>query len=403
MAKNLPSTIFRSPSKVALGMMALLFLMCGFSTALNAVLVPHLKKVLKLGYQEVALVDTSFYLAYFLVCPIAGFLLSGQDLRWGVRIGFIIAGFGPLFIGLASSFPVALLGVFILGSGIAILQVSANPYVIQLGDPAKSANRLSFSQAMTNLGTIIAPLLGSALLLSEEKAVTMETLRFPYWTLALIWALFALLALFLRLPEGKKEAHSNVGVLRDQNLWRFFLAISICVGVEVSCIAFLIPFLHEPEILAVSLTSAGKWSALFWVGFFVGRLSAGFLLKKTAPMLLLFLHAAAGFFLALITCYTEGVVAAGALLSLGFCTSVMFPILFTLALQKSKVPQIKAAGILCMANIGGALVPLLQGSVADHIGLHHSFLVPASCYFLLVLFSLSQLRFSLPLRQQALQ
>ena len=381
------------------------FFICGFSTVLNDVLIPYLQKTLELSYASVILIQTSFYLGYFLISPLSGFLFRSsaylKGIRWGLASGMV----GTLLISFASitlSFDLILAGVFILGGGIAMVQVSINPYALQLGNESTATSRLSLTQSFTSLGTIIAPYVGSTYILSTLNTNPFDLnyefidspLKKPYIILTLVWLALLILTFILRLPNGKETTYqkstpqeSGLHPLRNFIVLIGMLGIAICVGVEVAVGSFLISFLTDANVANLSMEIAGKFSMLFWMGFLMGRLLGSWIMKYVPPGKLLFFHALAGLMFTFFATFSSGLIAASSILALGLCTSIMFPVIFSLVLSSCEGRKNEVSGFLCMANIGGALIPLLQGSLADTIGIQKSFIIPIACYLFLIIYA----------------
>lgn len=381
------------------------FFICGFSTVLNDVLIPYLQKTLNLAYTSVILIQSSFYLAYFLFSPLTGFLFRNNGYLKGIQWGLAFGSLGTLLICFASSslsFDLILAGVFILGGGIAMVQVSANPYALQLGEESSATSRLSLTQSFTSVGTILAPYMGSTFILATLNKSPIDLdyvhiqspLQKPYLALSVVWLVLLIFTFFFQLPSGKEKAYQNKPVqkkgphpLRDTTVIIGMLGIAICVGVEVSVGSFLISFLTDPSVANVPMATAGRYTMLFWMGFLMGRIVGSWAMKYIPPGKLLFLHSFGGLAFTISATFTSGMIATYSVLALGLCTSIMFPVIFGLVLSSCKGRKNEVSGFLCMANIGGALIPLSQGALADLVGLQHSFVIPVCCYLFLTFYA----------------
>lgn len=401
---------------VPLVIVTILFFMWGLLTSLNDVLIPHLKSVYTLTYVQAMLVQFCFFGAYFVVSLPAGALIKRIGYQKGAVTGLVIAAIGcAMFYPAATSgYGVFLLAFFVLASGITILQVAANPYVTELGDPQTASSRLTLTQAFNSLGTTIAPALGGMLILggvvlgatelaalsvadqAAYRAKEAAMVQGPY--LALAAALLALAVLFAlaRLPkithaepvasiasgEGKPSALSHTHLVLGA------IGIFLYVGGEVSIGSFLINFLAEPSIAGMTHAQAANYVSFYWGGAMVGRFIGFAVMRKVSPGKALAFNAAASIVLILVAIFGSGMLAMWAILAVGLCNSIMFPTIFSMALHKLGGLTGQGSGILCMAIVGGALVPFAQGFLADTIGLQLSFLVPAACYLFILFFGL---------------
>ena len=394
----------------------ILFFMWGLLTSLNDVLIPHLKSVYTLTYVQAMLVQFCFFGAYFVVSLPAGALIKRIGYQKGAVTGLVIAALGcALFYPAASSgYGVFLLAFFVLASGITILQVAANPYVTELGNPETASSRLTLTQAFNSLGTTIAPALGGMLILggvvlgatelaalsaadqAAYRAKEAAMVQGPY--LALAAALLALAVLFAlaRLPKiTHAEPVASVGAgegkpsaLSHTHLVLGAIGIFLYVGGEVSIGSFLINFLAEPSIAGMTHAQAANYVSFYWGGAMVGRFIGFAVMRKVSPGKALAFNAAASIALILVAIFGSGKVAMWAILAVGLCNSIMFPTIFSMALHKLGGLTGQGSGILCMAIVGGALVPFAQGFLADTIGLQMSFVVPAACYLFILFFGL---------------
>jgi MFS transporter, FHS family, L-fucose permease len=368
-------------SRAPLAIVTLLFFMWGLLTALNDVLIPHLKALYTLSYLQAMLVQFCFFGAYFMVSLPAGRLIRKLGYQRGAVAGLVVAAAGCLLFlpAVSAGYALFLFAFFVLAAGITVLQVAANPYVTALGDPRTAASRLTLTQAFNSLGTAVAPALG-VLILPEASSGSVQG---PY--LALAVALLVLAGLFglARLPHIADEAtagsRSAAAVARAHPhlLWGV-VAIFLYVGAEVSIGSLLINFMQEAAGLAPA--QAAPYLSLYWGGAMLGRFAGVALMRVMAPGRLLAVHAALAVALIAVGMSTRGPVAMWALLAVGLCNSIMFPTIFSMAVHRLGAHTAQGSGLLCMAIVGGALLPLLQGHAADLWGLQASFGVPALCY-----------------------
>ena len=376
-----------------------LFFMWGLLTALNDVLIPHLKALYTLNYVQAMLVQFCFFGAYFLVSLPAGMLIRKIGYQNGAVTGLVIAALGcALFYPASNSgYGVFLLGFFVLASGITILQVAANPYVTVLGEARTASSRLTLTQAFNSLGTTVAPTLGGMLILSgglQDRAAQAAAVQGPYLALAGALLLLALMFAFARLPhidhaeEGAlpTESAEKGALMAHPHLVLGVVGIFLYVGGEVSIGSFLINFLGEPQIAGLTADAAAHYVSYYWGGAMVGRFIGFAVMRYISPGKALAFNAAASMALITVAIFGQGQTAVWAILAVGLCNSIMFPTIFSIALYRLGKLTGQASGILCMAIVGGAIVPFAQGLLADSIGLQLSFLLPASCYAFILYF-----------------
>jgi FHS family L-fucose permease-like MFS transporter len=377
----------------------ILFFMWGLLTALNDVLIPHLKALYTLNYVQAMLVQFCFFGAYAIVSLPAGALIRKIGYQNGAVTGLVIAAAGcALFYPASmSGYALFLLGFFVLAAGITILQVAANPYVTVLGDPRTASSRLSLTQAFNSLGTTIAPVLGGILILAEGAQVSeAASVQMPYLVLAGALLLLALLFAFARLPKIEHaddgvvhlDSTTKASVLAHPHLLMGAIGIFLYVGGEVSIGSFLINFIGEPHIAALAPADAAHYVSYYWGGAMVGRFVGFAVMRYVSPGKTLAFNAAVSIALIAVAIFGHGQAAMWAILAVGLCNSIMFPTIFSMALYRLGKFTGQASGILCMAIVGGAVVPFVQGLLADSIGLQWSFLVPAACYAFILYFGL---------------
>jgi FHS family L-fucose permease-like MFS transporter len=378
----------------------ILFFMWGLLTALNDVLIPHLKALYTLNYVQAMLVQFCFFGAYAIVSLPAGMLIRKIGYQSGAVTGLVIAAGGcALFYPASNSgYALFLLGFFVLAAGITILQVAANPYVTVLGDPRTASSRLSLTQAFNSLGTTIAPILGGMLILSSSAQQVSEaaSVQKPYLALAGALLLLALMFAFARLPKIEHaddgvvqlDSAARTSVLAHPHLLMGAIGIFLYVGGEVSIGSFLINFIGEPNIAALAPADAAHYVSYYWGGAMIGRFIGFAVMRYVSPGKTLAFNAAVSIALIMAAIFGHGQTAMWAILAVGLCNSIMFPTIFSMALYRLGKFTGQASGILCMAIVGGAVVPFIQGLLADSIGLQWSFLVPAACYAFILYFGL---------------
>lgn len=383
----------------ALASLTMLFFMWGFITCLNDILIPHLKGVFQLNYFQSMLIQFCFFGAYFIVSLPAGALVKRISYKWGIVTGLVIAAIGcALFIPAASYRVYALFlgALFVLASGVTILQVAANPYVTVLGAPETAASRLTLTQAFNSLGTTVAPLFGAFLILSAattDATSSADAVRFPYLLLALAFAVLAIVFAILKLPDVQEEETAVVSK-EDGSAWQYrhlvlgSIGLFVYVGAEVSVGSFLVNFLSDPNVAGLAEAEAAHYVAYFWGGAMVGRFIGAVAMRYVDDGKALAFNAAIAIVLLLITVATTGHVAMWSVLAIGLFNSIMFPTIFSLALHGLGKHTSQGSGILCLAIVGGAIIPLIQGALADTLGIHQAFLMPIICYIYIAYYGL---------------
>jgi len=383
----------------ALVIVTMLFFMWGLITSLNDVLIPHLKSIYTLTYVQAMLVQLCFFGAYFIVSLPAGALIRRIGYQKGAVAGLLIAAVGcALFYPASySSYGVFLFAFFVLASGITVLQVAANPYVAVLGPARTASSRLTLTQAFNSLGTTIGPAVGGLLILSTVGAVAgatadAATVRGPYLALAGVLAVLAVLFLAAKLPkiaETEDVAMAGEGhgsALAHRHLVLGAIGIFLYVGAEVSIGSFLINFLGESHIAGLSHGDAAHYVSIYWGGAMIGRFIGFAVMRVVSPGKALAFNSLLAIALVLTATFGSGSTAMWAILAVGLCNSIMFPTIFTMALHGLGKYTGQGSGILCMAIVGGAIVPFVQGALADSMGVQMSFLLPAACYAFILFF-----------------
>jgi FHS family L-fucose permease-like MFS transporter len=383
----------------ALSAVTTLFFLWGFITCLNDILIPYLKAIFQLSFAQANLINLCFFGAYFLMSIPAGKLVARMGYKKGMLLGFVVAAIGAfLFYPAAAqrAYGLFLGALFVLASGITLLQVAANPYVAILGPPESASSRLSLTQAFNSLGTTLAPLLGSALILSRlpklDNATTaanidISAVQLPYLVIGGMLLLISLVLSRINLPviehvadddEATGEHHSSAWQYRHLILG--VVGIFMYVGAEVAIGSHIVSYLALPNVMGLDPTAAGNQVAYYWGAAMVGRFAGAYLLNKFSPAKLLAFTAVGAVALILISINTTGAVAMWSLLAVGLMNSVMYPTIFTLAVAGLGRHTEEGSGLLCTAIVGGALVPMLFGTIADHSGLRLALLLPIVCY-----------------------
>ena len=398
-----------------LAIVTTLFFMWGFLTCLNDILVPHLKSIFDLSYFEVSLVQFSFFSAYFLFSVPWSRAVNVLGYQRTMVVGLILMAVGAvLFVPAASlaSFPLFLGALVVLATGITGLQVSANPYVVVLGKPETASSRLDLTQAFNSLGTTIAPKIGGLFILAAAPLAADElaklspvalhayriqeaaTVKIPYLVIAGALIVLAVLIAASNLPRiatATQDATQRVGdsLWKHRNLVFGALGIFTYVGAEVSIGSFLVNYFGQPDIGGLSPKVAAGYVSFYWAGAMIGRFLGAPLLRRFRPGHLLAICAIGAAALVGISMLTTGHVAMWSILAVGLFNSIMFPTIFSLGVAELGPLTSSGSGILNMAIVGGAILPLIQGALADRIGIHSAFFVPVLCYVYILYFAIN--------------
>jgi FHS family L-fucose permease-like MFS transporter len=401
--------------KAPLAVVTTLFFMWGFLTCLNDILVPHLKPIFDLNYARVMLIQFAFFGAYFIFSLPSARIVDWIGYQRSMVVGLLTMGLGAfLFVPAASvpSFPLFLGALIVLAAGITCLQVAANPYVTVLGRPETASSRLNLTQAFNSLGTFLAPFFGGLLILSsapksmdEIRAMAPDalqvyrlheaaTVKTPYVGLGIALVLLAVAIGSFKLPTIPHAQH-KVGEKVNDSIWKHpnlifgAIAIFVYVGGEVAIGSFLVNYFTQPEIAGLTEKVAASFVAFYWGGAMVGRFIGSALLQKVSTRGLLGVCAVCAAALVAISMLTTGHTAMYSIILVGFFNSIMFPSIFTLGVAELGPLTGDGSGVMIMAIVGGAIIPVAQGAIADRIGIHHAFFLPVICYLYILFFALS--------------
>jgi MFS transporter, FHS family, L-fucose permease len=313
------------------------------------------------------------------------------------------------------SFPLFLLALVVLATGITDLQVSANPYVAVLGPAKTASSRLTLTQAFNSLGTVVGPRLGAALILGGAVTYTADqltamspqalhayrvqaasTVKLPYVLIAIALIVLGIVISRFKLPQIPEaegghatETGAHDSIWRHRNLVMGAIAIFTYVGAEVAIGSFLVNYLHEPYIGNLTLEQAGAYLAFgYWFGAMVGRFAGSWILRQISPRVVLAFNALVAATLVCVSMATMGHFAMWSIILVGLFNSIMFPTIFTLGIEGLGPLTGEGSGLLNTAIVGGAVIPLLQGLIADRIGIHHAFILPVLCYLYIALFAI---------------
>jgi len=405
------ATLTKQPASTntsAMAVVTTLFFMWGFLTCLNDILIPHLKAIFDLNYAQVMLVQLAFFLYYAVFAFPAGKVVEWIGYKQTMVVGLLVMAVGAMcFIPAANvpSYPLFLGAEIVLAAGVTMLQVAANPFVSVLGPERTASSRLNLTQAFNSLGTTVAPWVGGALILSaaplpmeEVRKMTASalqayrlheasTVKMPYVAIALALVLLAIAIAMFKLPriETTRDFRPQEGEKKD-SIWRYphlllgAVAIFLYVGAEVSIGSFLVNYFSHPETGNMSEQSAAKLVSLYWGGAMVGRFIGAAVLQKVRPNRALGVVSIVACALVSISILSFGHLAVWSILLVGLFNSIMFPTIFTLGIAELGPITGEGSGILVAAIVGGAILPYLEGRLADSIGIHHAFIIPAACY-----------------------
>ena len=397
----------------ALTLLATLFFMWGFITVINNTLLPHLRSVFELSYTQTTLIESVWFIAYFVASLPSAKLIERIGYQKSLVVGLGIMALGALGMILAARLPsygVTLAALFVIASGITLLQVAANPYVAVVGKPETASSRLNLVQAFNSLGTTLAPLFGGYLILGRSASGTAaagaaaitpaqrladaQSVQLPYLIvaatlvlLAIVIARFPLPAMGAATQRAAKEERKHHSLWKHRNLVLGVPAIFIYLIAEIGVSNLFINFVSQPRIGNLTHEQASHYLFLLWGGMMVGRFFGSFAMRAIAPERALAIASIGAFVVMLIAASTTGHLAMWALISVGLFHSIMFPTIFTLGIRGLGPLTEEGSGLLIMAIAGGALV-VVQGWLADRFGLQTSFLLTAACELYVLFYAL---------------
>ncbi|MBK6674193.1 MAG: sugar MFS transporter [Proteobacteria bacterium] len=390
-----------------------LFFIFGGITSLNDVIIPKLKELFTLSYFEAMLVQSAFFAAYFIVSLPGAALVKRIGYMRGAVAGLLLMMGGCLLFIVASDsarFGVFLAALFVLASGITIVQVVANPLISMLGPWRTVHSRLTFAQAFNSLGTTVFPYVGSILILGSLATVDaasltgaaleayrqQETQAIVNAYLGLAVALFIVAAaVWMFRNRLKGEVHSAGAMFGGFSLLgrpRFgwgAASIFLYVGAEVAIGSLIVNYLMQGHVLGLPEQAAGKMIPLYWGGALAGRFIGSAILRVVSPGKVLACVATGAIVLLAVSANSTGNLAAWSLLAIGLMNSIMFPTIFSLACEGLGARAADGSGVICVAIVGGALIPPLTGMLADFSGsLGFALWLPALCYLLIAGFGI---------------
>jgi len=396
----------------ALALLATLFFMWGFITVINNTLLPHLRSVFDLNYTQTTLIESVWFIAYFVASIPSSRLIARVGYQRSIVIGLVIMAVGALMMVPAARLPsynLVLTALFVIASGITLLQVAANPYVTVIGPPETGSSRLNLVQAFNSLGTTLAPLFAGYLILGRSKGGTSEadvvltaaeryadaqSVILPYLIVAVI--LIGLAVVIARFPlpaigqasqRASREARKGLSLWRHRNLVFGVPAIFIYLIAEIGVANLFINFVSQPDIANITHERASHYLAILWGGMMIGRFLGAVLMQRIRPETVLALFSIGAFVVMLVATFASGPTAMWALIAVGFFHSIMFPTIFTLGIKGLGPLTEEGSGLLIMAIAGGALV-IVQGWLADLYGLQLSFLLTVVCEIYILFYAL---------------
>lgn len=416
----------RKGYRLAFILITVLFFFLGFITVLVDSLIPRLRELFDLTYFQAGMVQFAFFSAYFALSIPSSFLINKIGYKLGVILGLATMAFGCLLFYPAAefrNFGVFIFGYFTLAGGMTILQVAINPFVALLGNEKSASGRLTLAQAFNSLGTAIAPLVGATLILSDKIKTSSEitelsknaqeayliaeasAVQSPFLGIAFLIGIVAVVFVFIRLPKliHEKSSGTYLDLFKQKNLMLGVLGIFFYVGAEVAIGSYLVNYFLDMNLvplikdnatmryLAESILSSnlklndqkaivGVFVAFYWTGAMIGRFFGAYLLKKIHPGTAILLFGMGAISLTLISISSMGLISMWSILAVGLCNSIMFPTIFTMAIGGLGDLKPKASGFLCMAIVGGALIPPMFGHLTDLGGFKTALVLVIVCY-----------------------
>lgn len=390
-----------------------MFFLFGGITSLNDVVMPKLKEVFDLNYTQMTTVQFCFFASYFLISIPASHMIKKNGYMKTLVIGLNLIALGCLcFIPATWSarFLVFLLALFVVAAGITIIQVTANPLIISLSNKRNVSSRLTFAHACNSLGTVVAPYLGAMIILRHHPEESFLGKIAAYFSaqnmsegaidISICYLIVSVFIFFWSLltwanRSKLKDNYFHEGsilkaieLFRDKHFSFGVAAMFFYIGAEVTIGSLLVNYLILPDTLHLTSEEAGKHLAFYWGGLLCGRLLGIVFLRAIAPSILLAVYGSFAFLLVILSIVSTGSVAGWAMLAVGLCNSVMFPLIFSLISMDLGHRASEGSGLICMAIVGGAFVPVLTGRFADVTSLNIAFIIPAFCYLVVIFFGI---------------
>ncbi|MFD2572679.1 L-fucose:H+ symporter permease [Spirosoma soli] len=398
-------------TRLAVILITSLFFLWGFALNLNPILIPHLKKACQLSDFQSALIDSASYVAYFLIALPAGVFMKRFGYKAGITLGLILFAFGTFLFYPAAElrmFSFFLVALFIIASGLTLLETAANPYITVLGDAETATQRLNFAQSFNGLAAFLAPLMGGVFILSgknlsEQEQQSMSprqlnaylaeeaaSVEIPFLLIGLTVLLVAVLIWRTKLPEIVEEAdtpqQASGSVLGEKNLVLGVLAPFFYVGAQVCVSSFFIRFAGKVADIDEKMAAYYLSGAL--LAFMIGRFFGTYLMRFIAPPRLLAIYSLINFVLLIVAVLSSGMFPVYALVGVEFFMSIMFPTIFALSIRglgpKTKI----GSSLVIMAIVSGAIFPVIMGQISDLSTIQTAYIVPAACFLIVFYFAI---------------
>ena len=391
-----------------------LFFLWGISNNLTGILIPHLRKALLLTNTQSTFVDTAVYLAYFLAAIPAGLIINKYGYKVGIIIGLLVFSLGAfLFVPAANTrtFGIFLLGLFIIGCGLTILETAANPYATKLGNPEGATTRLNLAQSFNGLAAFLAPMIGTLFILSGKEYTSEQlslmpevekiayltseaaSVKMPYIILGVCLLVLAIVFMVLKFPEFREEGKMNTSgsigsALKQRHLVWAIIAQFFYVGAQVCVTSFFVRMAISGG--GVDEKTAGYYLGIYGLLFMAGRFIGTIIMRYIQPAKLLSIYAFLCILLSFIAIYAEGKNVVLALGGLGFFMSIMFPTIFSLGIKDLHENTKPASSLIVMSIIGGAIFPVIMGKIIDNYGddIQKGYIVPLICFFVVLYFGI---------------
>lgn len=389
-----------------------LFFLWGFAHNLDPILIPHLKRSFTLSNTQATLVDTAVYAAYFLMAIPAGLIMKHFGYKTGIISGLMLFAFGSfLFIPAANTqhYSYFLVALFIIACGLAILETVANPYMTVLGHPSGAEQRLNLAQAFNGFATMIAPLVGTELILIQSHsnkdlalmtdaakkaalAAEASSVKAPYLVLGATLLVIAIIFAFTRLPkvqESEEVSNNNnlFKVLRHKHLSWGVVAQFFYVGAQTCVLSLFV--LYAPHAAGITEKTAGHFASLCGLAFLIGRFIGTFLMRYFKSNTLLTWYAVVNVILSVVAVYAHGYPAIYNIMAIAFFMSIMFPTIFALGIKDLGPDREFGSSLIIMSIVGGAIIPRVYGYISDVTGdIQTGYYVPAFCFAVIAAFGL---------------
>jgi FHS family L-fucose permease-like MFS transporter len=411
LTKNSYNTMADRKTKLAVILITSLFFLWGFALNLNPILIPHLKKACQLSDFQSALIDSASYIAYFLIALPAGLFMKKFGYKAGITLGLLLFALGTFLFYPAAEmrhFGFFLVALFIIASGLTLLETAANPYITVLGDADSATQRLNFAQSFNGLAAFLAPLMGGTFILSgktlsEEQQLSMtpaelntyldmeaSSVQMPFIVIGIVVLLVAILIWRTQLPEIKEdeeiESAETESILGERNLILGVAAQFFYVGAQVCISSFFIRF--ADQVAGIEEKTAAYLLSGAFLSFMIGRFIGTYLMKFIAPPRLLAVYSLINIVLLIAAVSTTGMVSVYALVGVQFFMSIMFPTIFALSIRGLGAKTKIGSSLVIMSIVGGAVFPLIMGQVSDISSIQTAYLVPAVCFLVVLYFAI---------------